>query len=59
MKDEPELIDIFAMLAMMGQASDSPRFSIPAQQQIIAERAYSMAQQMMETRKKFIGEQDD
>ena len=59
MKDEPELIDIFAMLAMMGQASDSPRFSTLEHQQIIAERSYLMAQQMMETRKKFIGEQDD
>lgn len=59
MKNEPELIDIFAMLAMMGQASDTPRFSTPEQQQIIAERSYLMARQMMETRKKFIGKQDD
>ena len=59
MKQEPELIDIFAMFAMMNQTNDTSLFGSDEYQRLIAERSYRMAQKMMETRKKFTGDKHE
>lgn len=61
MKQEPELIDILAMFALMSQAKDTSQFGSDEYQHLIAERSYRMAATMMEMRKHFIskGGQDE
>lgn len=59
MKPEPELIDIFAMFAMMNQTNDSSLFGSDEYQRLIAERSYRMAAKMMEMRKRFIGDNNE
>lgn len=59
MKPEPQLIDIFAMFAMMNQTNDTSLFGSDEYQRLIAERSYRMAAQMMQTRQRFIGDQDE
>jgi hypothetical protein len=59
MKQEPQLIDIFAMFAMMNQTNDSSLFGSDEYQRLIAERSYRMAAQMMKMRERFIGDQDE
>jgi hypothetical protein len=56
MKLEPQLIDIFAMFAMMNQTNDSSLFGSDEYQRLIAERSYRMAAQMMKMRERFISE---
>lgn len=56
MKPEPQLIDIFAMFALMNQANDSPLFGSDEYHRLIAERSYRMAAQMMKMRERFISE---
>lgn len=55
MKTQPELIDLFAMFAMMGQMKDAPRMGDEEHQRLIAERSYRMAMQMVYTRERFVG----
>jgi hypothetical protein len=59
MKPEPQLIDIFAMFALMNQTNDTSLFGSDEYQRLIAERSYRMAAQMMQTRQRFIGDQDE
>ena len=59
MKPEPQLIDLFAMFAMMNQTNDSSLFGSDEYQRLIAERSYRMAAQMMQMRERFIGERND
>jgi hypothetical protein len=61
MKPEPQLIDIFAMFALMNQTNDSSLFGSDEYQRLIAERSYRMAEKMMQMRQRFIseGERDD
>jgi hypothetical protein len=59
MKPEPQLIDIFAMFALMNQTNDSSLFGSDEYQRLIAERSYRMAAQMMKMRERFIGDQDE
>jgi hypothetical protein len=59
MKPEPQLIDLFAMFAMMNQTNDSSLFGSDEYQRLIAERSYRMAAQMMQMRQRFIGERND
>jgi hypothetical protein len=59
MKPEPQLIDIFAMFAMMNQTNDSSLFGSDEYQRLIAERSYRMAAQMMQMRQRFIGDQSE
>ena len=59
MKPEPQLIDIFAMFALMNQTNDTSLFGSDEYQRLIAERSYRMAAQMMKMREQFIGEQDE
>jgi hypothetical protein len=59
MKPEPQLIDLFAMFAMMNQTNDSSLFGSDEYQRLIAERSYRMAAQMMKMRERFIGDQDE
>ena len=54
MKQEPELIDLFAMFSLLSQTGNHPRFGDDEYQRLIAERAYRMATKMMLTRKAFI-----
>lgn len=56
MKPEPQLIDIFAMFALMNQVNDSSLFGSDEYQRLIAERSYRMAAQMMQMRERFISE---
>jgi hypothetical protein len=56
MKPEPQLIDIFAMFALMNQTNDSSLFGSDEYQRLIAERSYRMAAQMMKMRERFISE---
>jgi|LakMenEpi03Aug12_release.lakeMendotaPanAssembly.Ray.scaffolds.fasta_scaffold4815572_2 hypothetical protein len=59
MKPEPQLIDLFAMFALMNQTNDSSLFGSDEYQRLIAERSYRMAAQMMKTRERFIGDKDE
>jgi len=59
MKPEPQLIDIFAMFALMNQANDTSLFGSDEYQRLIAERSYRMAEKMMQMRQRFIGDQDE
>ncbi len=59
MKPEPQLIDLFAMFAMMNQTNDTSLFGSDEYQRLIAERSYRMAAQMMKMRERFIGDQDE
>lgn len=59
MKPEPQLIDLFAMFAMMNQTNDTSLFGSDEYQRLIAERSYRMAVQMMKMRERFIGDQDE
>jgi hypothetical protein len=59
MKPEPQLIDLFAMFAMMNQTNDSSLFGSDEYQRLIAERSYRMAAQMMQMRQRFIGDQSE
>jgi hypothetical protein len=59
MKPEPQLIDIFAMFALMNQTNDSSLFGSDEYQRLIAERSYRMAAQMMQMRERFIGDQSE
>ena len=59
MKPEPQLIDLFAMFAMMNQTNDSSLFGSDEYQRLIAERSYRMAAQMMKMRERFIGDQSE
>ena len=56
MKPEPQLIDIFAMFALMNQTNDTSLFGSDEYQRLIAERSYRMAAQMMKMRERFISE---
>lgn len=56
MKPEPQLIDLFAMFALMNQTNDSSLFGSDEYQRLIAERSYRMAAQMMQMRQRFISE---
>ncbi len=55
MKTQPELIDLFAMFAMMGQMDDKPRMGDDEHQRLIAERSYRMAVHMVYMRERFVG----
>jgi hypothetical protein len=55
MKTQPELVDLFAMFAMMGQMGDTPRMGDDEHQRLIAERAYRMAVHMVYMRERFVG----
>ena len=59
MKPEPQLIDIFAMFALMNQTNDTSLFGSDEYQRLIAERSYRMAEKMMQMRERFIGDQDE
>jgi hypothetical protein len=59
MKPEPQLIDLFAMFAMMNQTNDSSLFGSAEYQRLIAERSYRMAAQMMQMRERFVGDKDE
>jgi hypothetical protein len=59
MKPEPQLIDLFAMFAMMNQTNDSSLFGSDEYQRLIAERSYRMAAQMMQMRERFVGDKDE
>lgn len=59
MKPEPQLIDLFAMFALMNQTNDTSLFGSDEYQRLIAERSYRMAAQMMKMRELFIGDQDE
>ena len=59
MKPEPQLIDLFAMFALMNQTNDTSLFGSDEYQRLIAERSYRMAEQMMKMRERFIGDQDE
>ena len=56
MKQEPELIDIFALVAMHSFLSNAPRIGLsPAH---VAWEAYKQAEEMMKVREDFINEGD-
>jgi hypothetical protein len=59
MKPEPQLIDLFAMFALINQTNDSSLFGSDEYQRLIAERSYRMAAQMMQMRERFIGDKDE
>lgn len=59
MRTQPELIDLFAMFAMMGQMKDIPRMGDDEHQRLIAERSYRMAMQMVYMRERFVGRLDE
>jgi hypothetical protein len=59
MKPEPQLIDIFAMFALMNQTNDSSLLGSDEYQRLIAERSYRMAAQMMQMRERFVGDKDE
>jgi len=59
MKPEPQLIDLFAMFALMNQTNDSSLFGSDEYQRLIAERSYRMAAQMMQMRERFVGDKDE
>jgi hypothetical protein len=59
MKPEPQLIDLFAMFALMNQTNDSSLFGSDEYQRLIAERSYRMAAQMMKMRERFVGDKDE
>jgi hypothetical protein len=59
MKPEPQLIDLFAMFALINQTNDSSLFGSDEYQRLIAERSYRMAAQMMKMRERFIGDKDE
>ena len=54
MKQEPELIDLFAMVIAAGLAANDPN-----KPKHFAEYAYVLASQMMEERKNYIGDSDE
>jgi hypothetical protein len=56
MKQEPQLIDLFAMFALMNQTNDTSLFGSDEYQRLIAERSYRMAEKMMQMRQRFISE---
>ena len=47
------------MFALMNQTNDTSLFGSDEYQRLIAERSYRMAAQMMQTRQRFIGDQDE
>lgn len=53
MKQEPELIDLFAMFAMVAERITRPA----AMDSRIAKNAYELAEEMMQERKKYVEEQ--
>jgi hypothetical protein len=55
MKQEPELIDIFAMGALQGICASAP--TIPNVE--IVREAYDLAAYMMQERKNYVGENDE
>jgi hypothetical protein len=59
MKPEPQLIDLFAMFAMMNQINDSSLLGSEEYRRRIAERSYRMADQMMQMRERFVGDKDE
>jgi hypothetical protein len=59
MKPEPQLIDLFAMFALINQTNDSSLFGSDEYQRLIAERSYRMAAQMMQMRERFVGDKDE
>ena len=54
MKQEPELIDLFAMFIAAGLAANDPE-----KPKHFAEYAYVLANEMMEERKNWIGDLND
>lgn len=54
MKQEPELIDIFAMFVAAGLAANDPE-----RPKHFAEYAYVLAAELMQERKNWIGDSDD
>lgn len=55
MKQEPELIDIFAMFIVQGICASEPVISNKA----IVREAYNLAVCMMQERKNYVGERDE
>lgn len=55
MKDEPELLDIFAMAALQGICASGSTM----RNSRIVQEAYDLALHMMQERKHYVGEQDD
>ena len=55
MKEEPELLDIFAMAALQGICASGSTMSNKG----IVQEAYDLALHMMQERKHYVGEQDD
>lgn len=53
MKQEPELIDIFALFAMVAERITRPT-TLDSR---IAKNAYELAEEMMQERKKYVEEQ--
>lgn len=59
MKQEPELIDLFAMFAMIGQVNDSSLLGSDEYQRLIAERSYRLADKMLKMRERFLGDEHE
>jgi hypothetical protein len=59
MKQEPELIDIFAMFAMHAQVNNPLKPQDSEARRLIAERSYAMAMEMMAERKKRMDNKND
>jgi hypothetical protein len=55
MKQEPELIDIFAMAALQGICAGQPSVA----NNLIVRAAYRLASEMIEERKKYVGDSDE
>ena len=55
MKEEPELLDIFAMAALQGICASGSTMSNKG----IVQEAYDLALHMMQERKHYVGEIDD
>lgn len=54
MKTEPELIDIYAMFAMVAVINKHPK----AHETTVAEAAFEYAARMMEERRKYVDDQE-
>jgi len=59
MKDDPQLIDIFAMFAMNAQVNNPLKPQDDESRRLIAERSYAMANAMITERKNWIGKNND
>jgi len=59
MKDEPELIDIFAIFAMQAQVNNPLKPQDDESRSLIAQRSYATANAMMIERKNRIGKNND